>query len=141
MIDHVGFAVADAERSRRFYEAALAPLGLGLIMTVPAGENPTGGTAHGFGVEGNPFFWVGDNERVGEGTHVAFTAETRDQVDAFHEAALAVGGRDHGAPGLRPHYGPNYYAAFVLDPDGLNIEAVCHKSLEDDREAHLHDRL
>ena len=80
-------------------------------------------------------------ERVGEGTHVAFTAETRDQVDAFHEAALAAGGRDNGAPGLRPHYHPNYYAAFVLDPDGLNIEAVCHKSLEDDREAHLHHRL
>jgi catechol 2,3-dioxygenase-like lactoylglutathione lyase family enzyme len=141
MLDHVGFAVADAERSRAFYEQALAPLGLSLIMTVPAEENGSGGTAHGFGCDGNPFFWVGDNERVGEGTHIAFTAESRAQVDAFYEAALAAGGRDHGAPGLRPHYGPDYYAAFVLDPDGLNIEAVCHKDLEHDREANLHHRL
>lgn len=141
MLDHVGFAVADAEASRRFYEAALAPLGFTLIMTVPAEKNGSGGTAHGFGTGNNPFFWVGDNERVGEGTHVAFVAETREAVDAFHAAALSAGGTDHGAPGLRPRYGPNYYAAFVLDPDGLNIEAVCHKSIEDDREAHLHHRL
>ena len=141
MLDHVGFAVADAERSRTFYEAALKPLGLGLIMTVPAEENGSGGTAHGFGTEGDPFFWIGDNERVGEGTHIAFRAETRDQVDAFYEAALTAGGKDNGAPGLRPVYGPNYYAAFILDPDGLNVEAVCHKSVEDDREAHLHHRL
>lgn len=141
MLDHVGFAVADAERSRSFYEAALKPLGIGLVMSVTPEQTESGGTAHGFGTEGNPCFWIGDNERVGEGTHVAFTAETRDQVDAFHEAALAAGGRDNGAPGLRPNYGSNYYAAFVLDPDGLNIEAVCHKSVEDDREAHLHHRL
>lgn len=126
MIDHVGFAVADAEVSRAFYEQALAPLGLGLIMTVPAQENGSGGTAHGFGKDGNPFFWVGDNERVGEGTHVAFTAATRAEVDAFHEAALAAGGRDNGGAGPRPQYGPNYYAAFVFDPDGINVEAVCH---------------
>lgn len=141
MLDHVGFAVSDAEVSRRFYEAALAPLGLRVIMTVPADENGSGGTAHGFGTDGDPFFWIGDNERVGEGTHVAFRAETRDQVEAFHEAALAAGGRDNGPPGPRPQYGPNYYAAFVRDPDGLNIEAVCHKSVADDREAHLHHRL
>lgn len=124
-IDHVGFAVTDAERSRRFYEAALAPLGLSLVMTVPAEENGSGGTAHGFGREGDPFFWIGDNERVGEGTHVAFRVASRAEVDAFHAAALAAGGTDHGGPGLRPYYGPDYYAAFVLDPDGLNIEAVC----------------
>lgn len=141
MLDHVGFAVSDAEVSKRFYEAALKPLGLSVIMTVPAEENGSGGTAHGFGTEGDPFFWIGDNERVGEGTHVAFRTETREQVDAFHEAALAAGGRDNGPPGPRPQYGPNYYAAFVLDPDGLNIEAVCHKSVEDDRQAHLHHRL
>ena len=127
MLDHVGFAVTDAEASRRFYEAALAPLGIALLMTVPAEENGSGGTAHGFGKDGNPFFWVGDNERVGEGTHIAFTAGTRAEVDAFHAAALAAGGTDHGAPGLRPRYHPDYYAAFVLDPDGLNIEAVCHR--------------
>jgi catechol 2,3-dioxygenase-like lactoylglutathione lyase family enzyme len=127
MLDHIGFAVADAERSRAFYEQALAPLGLSLIMSVPAEENGSGGAAHGFGTEGNPFFWVGDNERVGEGTHVAFRAGTRAEVDAFHKAALAAGGKDNGGPGLRPRYGPEYYAAFVYDPDGINLEAVCHK--------------
>lgn len=141
MLDHVGFAVADAERSRTFYQAALAPLGIGLIMSVTPEQTQSGGTAHGFGSDGKPYFWFGDNERVGEGTHVAFVAETRDQVDAFYEAALAAGGRDNGAPGLRSHYHPNYYGAFVLDPDGLNIEAVCHKDLQHDREAHLHHRL
>ena len=128
MLDHVGFAVADAERSRTFYERALAPLGYSLIMTVPAEENGRGGTAHGFGTPGNPFFWIGDNEQVGEGTHVAFRTKARAEVDAFHAAALAAGGTDNGGPGLRPVYGPNYYAAFVLDPDGINVEAVCHAS-------------
>jgi catechol 2,3-dioxygenase-like lactoylglutathione lyase family enzyme len=141
MLDHVGFAVADAERSKLFYARALAPLGIGLIRSVPADRTEAGGTAHGFGSDDRAYFWVGDNELVGEGTHVAFAAETREQVDAFHEAALAAGGRDHGAPGLRPHYGPDYYAAFVLDPDGLNIEAVCRNSIQHDREAHLHHRL
>lgn len=126
MLDHVGFAVADVARSRPFYQQALAPLGIGLIMSVTPEQTRSGGTAHGFGTPGNPFFWVGDNERVGEGTHVAFRAGSRAEVDAFHAAALAAGGRDNGAPGLRPHYGPNYYAAFVFDPDGINVEAVCH---------------
>jgi catechol 2,3-dioxygenase-like lactoylglutathione lyase family enzyme len=125
MIDHVGFAVADAERSRLFYQTALAPIGIGLLMTVTPEQTEAGGTVPGFGRDGNPFFWVGDNERVGEGTHVAFAVATRTEVEAFHAAALAAGGRDNGGPGLRPHYGPDYYAAFVLDPDGNNIEAVC----------------
>ena len=141
MLDHVGFAVADAERSRAFYEKALAPIGITLIATVTPEQTEAGGTAHGFGSNGKPFFWIGDNERVGEGTHVAFAVETRDLVDAFHAAALKAGGRDHGAPGIRAHYHPNYYGAFVLDPDGNNIEAVCHKDLQHDREAHLHHRL
>src|SRR5687768_3530892 len=126
MIDHVGYAVSDLERSRRFYDAALAPLGLAVIMRVPADQNPSGGTALGYGKDGNPFFWIGDNERVGEGTHVAFRVETRAEVEAFHAAGLAAGGTDHGGPGVREHYGPNYYAAYLLDPDGLNIEAVCY---------------
>ena len=128
MIDHVGFAVADAKRSRRFYEQALSPLGITLIMSVPAEKTEAGGTAHGFGSDGKPFFWVGDNERVGEGTHVAFEAATRALVDAFYAAALAAGGSDNGAPGLRPHYHPNYYGAFIHDPDGINVEAVCHRA-------------
>ena len=127
MLDHVGFAVSDAERSRRFYEQALAPLGITLIMSVTPEQTEAGGTAYGFGSDGKPYFWVGDNERVGEGTHVAFTARTRTEVDAFYEAALAAGGADNGAPGLRPHYHPNYYGAFVFDPDGINVEAVSHR--------------
>ena len=127
MLDHVGFAVTDAEKSRQFYERALAPLGIGLIMSVTPEQTQSGGTAHGFGSDGKPYFWIGDNERVGEGTHVAFTADSRALVDAFHQAALAAGGTDNGAPGIRAIYHPNYYGAFVLDPDGLNIEAVCHR--------------
>ena len=127
MIDHVGFAVADAELSRRFYEQALAPLGIALIMTVGPDKTESEGTAHGFGSDGKPYFWIGDNERVGEGTHVAFRAKTRAEVDAFYQAALAAGGADNGPPGIRPHYHPNYYAAFIHDPDGINIEAVCHR--------------
>jgi catechol 2,3-dioxygenase-like lactoylglutathione lyase family enzyme len=125
MLDHVGFAVSDIEASRAFYDAALAPLGLAVIMTVTPEETGKG-SAHGYGAEGNPFFWIGDNERVGEGTHVAFAASTRALVDAFYAAAMASGGRDNGPPGIRSHYHPNYYAAFVLDPDGINVEAVCH---------------
>lgn len=126
MIDHLGFAVSDIARSKAFYDAALAPLGLSLIASVTPEQTQSGGTAHGYGKDGNPFFWIGDNEQVGEGTHVAFRVDDRATVDAFHKAAIAAGGADHGAPGLRPHYGPNYYAAFVLDPDGINVEAVCH---------------
>ncbi|HVF83099.1 MAG TPA: VOC family protein [Sphingomicrobium sp.] len=126
MIDHIGFAVSDIERSRRFYEAALAPLGFQVQMAATPEQTQSGGTAIGFGTPGNPFLWIADNERVGEGLHVALAAETRAQVDAFHAAALEAGGRDNGSPGPRPHYGPNYYAAFVFDPDGANIEAVCH---------------
>ena len=126
MLDHVGFAVSDAERSRRFYEQALAPLGITLIMSVPPEKTEAGGTAHGFGSNSKPYFWVGDNEAVGKGTHVAFEAESRAEVNAFYEASLAAGGRDNGPPGIRPHYHPNYYAAFVYDPDGINVEAVCH---------------
>lgn len=125
MIDHVGFAVADAQRSRLFYEAALAPLGITLLRTATPDQTEAGGTAHGFGRDGKPFFWIGDKEQVGEGTHVAFTVDTRAEVDAFHAAAVAAGGRDNGAPGLRTRYSPTYYAAFVLDPDGINVEAVC----------------
>ncbi|MBC9031611.1 VOC family protein [Sphingomonas sp. JC676] len=127
MIDHVGFAVTNLDASKTFYEAALAPLGIANLMTVTPEQTEAGGTAIGFGRDGKPFFWIGDNERVGEGTHIAFVADTRDQVDAFYRAAISAGGRDNGAPGIRAHYHPNYYGAFVLDPDGMNIEAVCHR--------------
>jgi catechol 2,3-dioxygenase-like lactoylglutathione lyase family enzyme len=127
MLDHVGFAVSDITRSRAFYENVLATLGLALIKEYGPDRTESGGTALGFGKDGFSFFWIGDNERPGEGTHIAFRVESRAAVKAFHEAALRAGGADNGAPGLRPHYHPNYYGAFVLDPDGINIEAVCHK--------------
>ena len=129
MLDHVGFAVSDIARSRAFYEAALAPLGISLMMEIPPEENAAGGggRALGFGKDDKPFFWIADNQRVGEGTHIAFETDSRAKVDRFYQAAIAAGGRDNGPPGLRPHYHPNYYAAFVFDPDGLNIEAVSHR--------------
>jgi len=127
MIDHMGIAVTDLDRSRRFYEAALGPLGMSVQMEVGGDKTESGGTALGFGEPGEKIFWIADGEKVGEGTHVAFKVERRDQVDAFHVEGLKAGGRDNGAPGLRPHYGPNYYAAFLFDPDGANIEAVCYE--------------
>jgi catechol 2,3-dioxygenase-like lactoylglutathione lyase family enzyme len=128
MLDHLGFAVADYLRSRAFYERALAPLGYGVVMNVT--REMTGSyEGCGFGpVGGRPQFWVGEGsgEARGAGMHIAFVAQSRAQVDAFHAAALAAGARDNGPPGLRPHYHPNYYGAFVIDFDGHNIEAVCH---------------
>jgi len=126
MIDHVGFSVADYERSKAFYLKALAPLGYVMVMEVPAEHNASGFPAAGFGAHGKPDFWIGGEGFLPKPLHVAIVARNRAAVDAFHLAALAAGGRDHGAPGLRPHYHPSYYAAFVLDPDGHNIEAVCH---------------
>lgn len=126
MIDHIGFPVSDLARSRAFYEAALAPLGISVIMEVS--DEMTGGHgAHlGLGRDGNPFFWIGSGKPASKGVHVALAATDRAAVDAFHKAALAAGGQDNGAPGLRPDYHPGYYGAFVLDPDGNNIEAVNH---------------
>jgi catechol 2,3-dioxygenase-like lactoylglutathione lyase family enzyme len=124
MIDHVGFPVSDYARSKAFYSQALAPLGYALIMEV--GETESGSPAVGFGREGKPDFWIGGEGGLTGVLHIAIVADDRRTVDAFYRAALAAGGRDNGAPGLRPHYHPNYYGAFVLDPDGHNIEAVCH---------------
>lgn len=118
MIDHVTAKVGDIERGKSFYSQALAPLGYSLKMEFPG--------AAGFGTDdGGPDFWIGTNEARGA-THIAFSAKDRASVDAFHEAATAAGAKDNGAPGLRPHYHENYYAAFVHDADGNNIEAVCH---------------
>lgn len=126
MLDHIGIAVSDVARSKAFYTAALAPLGIALMMEVPGELTQNGATACGYGKDQKPFFWFGGSERVGEGVHVAFTAQSRELVDAFYAAAIAAGGKDNGPPGLRPHYHASYYGAFVLDPDGHNVEAVCH---------------
>ena len=119
MIDHVTFWVTDMARSKSFYDRALRPLGLKRIT----------GDDHafaGYGVPGKGYFWIGRGDEAPTGTHVAFAAADRATVDAFYEAALGAGGRDNGKPGLRPQYQANYYGAFVLDPDGHNIEAVCY---------------
>lgn len=135
MLDHVSLRVADYDRSKRFYEAALAPLGYTLAMEVASGA----GFRKGF----IPDFWIKQGEPGssaaqaelpdlagcgGPAIHIAFVGEDRGTVDAFPRAAMAAGARDNGAPGLRPEYHPNYYGAFVLDPDGYNIEVVCHKA-------------
>ena len=127
MIDHIGMPVRDLARATEFYLKALAPLGIGIVMQVSA-EQSGHGAAVGFGANGKPFFWIGEGERLGGHVHVAFAASSREAVDAFYRAGLAAGGKDNGPPGLRPHYHANYYAAFALDPDGNNIEAVCHAS-------------
>jgi len=127
MIDHIGFPVSDYERSKRFYTSALAPFGYTLVMEVDQEDN--GHPAAGFGRDGKPDFWIGGEGGLNAPLHVAFATEDRATVDAFYRAALAAGGIDNGAPGLRPHYHPTYYAAFVRDPDGHNIEAVCHRQM------------
>ena len=126
MIDHIGFAVSDYERAKAFYTQALAPLGYALIMDVPAEMTASGFHAAGFGMDGKPDFWIGAEGKLEKPVHVAIVAKSRTAVDAFYKAALAAGGKDNGAPGLRPQYHANYYAAFVHDRDGHNIEAVCH---------------
>jgi catechol 2,3-dioxygenase-like lactoylglutathione lyase family enzyme len=136
VIDHLGMPVSDLARATEFYLKTLAPLGYGIVMQVSA-ERTGHGAAVGFGApgkasdfqSGKPSFWIGEGERSGGHVHVAFLAPSREAVDAFYEAALAAGGKDNGPPGLRPHYHANYYGAFVLDPDGNNIEAVCHAPL------------
>ncbi|MDB2369206.1 VOC family protein [Octadecabacter sp.] len=125
MIDHSGVTVSDFERSKAFYTGAFAPLGATFLQAVPL-EHTDGVKVGGFGID-DPCFWISEGEAHKPPLHFAFTANSRATVDAFHAAAIAAGGRDNGKPGLRVIYHENYYGAFVLDPDGNNIEAVCHK--------------
>lgn len=122
IIDHVGIKVSDVERSLAFYREALGTLGIELLADLTFGSD----RAAGFGKE-EATFWISSGRSTRGETHVAFTAASRAEVQAFYSVALSMGGRDNGAPGLRPHYHPNYYGAFVFDPDGNNIEAVCHE--------------
>jgi catechol 2,3-dioxygenase-like lactoylglutathione lyase family enzyme len=117
MLDHVGLRVQDFSRALVFYKAALAPIGYEVAMEFP-------GTA-GLGERGKPDLWIMSTDKAPHPTHLAFRTD-RARVDAFHAAALAAGGTDNGAPGVRTDYHPHYYAAFVLDPEGNNIEVVCH---------------
>ena len=129
-LDHVGVTVSDFAKALTFYEAALKPLGITVVMKV--GKAETGGQYEGAGLgkDQKPDFWIGaggGKKPAGKAVHLAFIAESRTAVDAFYKAALSAGGTDNGAPGIREHYHPNYYAAFVYDPDGHNVEAVSHK--------------
>ena len=127
MIDHTGVCVTDFEISKKFYTQALAPIGYTLIMEIP-GSVTGGDGAAGFGVAPKADFWLEGRGKANDPPiHIAFRVDSRVQVDAFYKAAIAAGGRDNGAPGPRPHYHPDYYGGFVLDPDGHNIEAVCHR--------------
>jgi catechol 2,3-dioxygenase-like lactoylglutathione lyase family enzyme len=119
MLDHITIGVADIETSQAFYDQALLPLGITRLYA-------EGDSFAGYGVGEKAFFWIGRRAAAQTGAHVAFTAPDRATVDRFYQAALAAGGRENGPPGLRPHYHENYYGAFVLDPDGHNVEAVCH---------------
>ncbi len=123
MFDHIGLNVRDFGASRGFYERALEPLGYRVVFD---GSEWNGA---GFGASPDqPELWIMQREPYGTGTHVAFAAPDRETVDSFHAAALAAGGTDNGAPGIREQYHPTYYGAFVLDPDGNNLEAVCHRA-------------
>jgi catechol 2,3-dioxygenase-like lactoylglutathione lyase family enzyme len=128
MLDHIGFSVADYPRAKAFYTKALAPLGITCLMEVTPEMTGSDESYAGFGRE-RPQFWIGTGEKRSPGVHVAFSAADRKTVDDFYAAAMAAGGRDNGKPGLRPQYHPDYYGAFVFDPDGHNIEAVCHRAV------------
>ena len=122
MIDHITLRVADIETTKAFYEKALAPLGYGS----PLDMTHDGTRIVGLALDGKYDTWFVDTKPVSGPTHIAWRANDRAAVDAFYKAAIAAGGKDNGVPGLRPHYHEHYYGAFVLDPDGNNIEAVCH---------------
>ncbi|MEQ5841876.1 glyoxalase/bleomycin resistance/extradiol dioxygenase family protein [Paraburkholderia acidicola] len=125
MIDHTGVSVSDYSKSLAFYTAALGAIGIVKIMEIPA--SVTGDTdVAGFGPPGKAEFWIGRGTPNQPPIHIAFRVDSRAAVDAFYQAAIAAGGRDNGAPGIRAYYHPDYYGAYVLDPDGHNIEAVCH---------------
>ncbi len=124
MIHHIDLAVSDFARSRTFYVSALAPLGITAVMDI---KREDGRKLTGFGTAPDPEFWIRTGRPPEVRVHVAFLAKSRAAVDAFHAAAVAAGGTDNGSPGLRPRYAKHYYAAYVLDPDGHNIEAVCRR--------------
>ncbi len=125
-VDHTSLSVSDFAAAKAFYTAALKPLGITVLMEFPKAVTGNVDIA-GLGSNGKPFFWLADAGKTTPRIHVAFTANSRTEVDAFYKAAIGAGGKDNGAPGLRPMYHPDYYGAFVLDADGHNVEAVCHK--------------
>lgn len=125
MIDHLGISVSNHAASKAFYTKALAPLGIGVVMAVSKEETGAPSDYTGLGANNKPFFWIGEG-RTASGMHLCFAAQTRAQVDAFYQAAIDAGAKDNGKPGIRAVYHPNYYGAFVIDLNGVNLEACCH---------------
>lgn len=127
VIDHAGLGVSDISDAQAFYEAALGPLGIELLISIDA--DPPGSTPRrlGFGSEGKPFLWLHAAPVPSHGAHIALIAQSREAVDAFYAAAIAAGGQNNGAPGIRSHYHADYYAAYILAPDQVNLEAVCQR--------------
>ncbi|MEP6483421.1 MAG: VOC family protein [Rudaea sp.] len=131
MLDHIGFPVKDFEHSKHFYQRVLMPLGIVLMMELTP-EQSGGGAHAGFGKAGKPYFWISDDRDAAKiSMHVALNAPTRASVREFYKHAIGLGAKDNGAPGLRPHYHQDYYGAFVIDPNGINLEAVCHQPEKD----------
>lgn len=127
MIDHLSVVVSDYEKSKAFYLQALGPTGHSRLIELPAAPSGLAGSA-GFCHADGSDFWISQGDAIKPPLHIAFRVSSRAAVDAFYRAAISAGGKDNGAPGLRPHYHPNYYGAYVLDPDGHNVEAVCHEA-------------
>ncbi|QGZ31072.1 VOC family protein [Stutzerimonas stutzeri] len=127
-IDHMGISVSDMSQARDFYEQSLKPLGITLMMSIDADPPRSKPRRLGFGSAGKPFLWLQHAAIASCGAHIALIAQSHEAVDAFHAAAIAAGGKDNGAPGIRPRYHSDYYAAYVLGPDGVNLEAVCQLS-------------
>lgn len=125
LIDHLGIGVSDISHARAFYEQALKPLGITLLANIEAAPPQSAPRRLGFGSSGKPFLWVHATTSPSIGAHIALIAQSHEAVDAFHAAGLAAGGQDNGAPGIRSHYHAGYYAAYVLGPDEVNLEAVC----------------
>lgn len=127
VIDHLEIAVNSADASLSFYEQALAPLGFKLVITQEPSKTRTRGFRYGIGPNGYPRLWLHDNEKMGAPLHIAFSTHKRSIVDLFWKQALLAGGKDNGAPGIRSHYHSHYYAAYVFDPDGNNLEVICQQ--------------
>ena len=125
-VDHTSLSVSDFAMAKAFYAAALKPLGITVLMEFPKAVTGSVDVA-GLGSNGKPFFWLADAGKTMPRVHIAFVASSRAEVDAFYKAAITAGGTDNGPPGVRAMYHPTYYGAFVLDADGHNVEAVCHK--------------
>lgn len=129
VIDHLEISVKNAPLSLRFYQQALEPLGFRLIITQQSAKTRNGGFRYGLGPQGYPRLWLHDNDATGAPLHLAFSADERGIVDQFWQQALLAGAKDNGAPGIRQHYHSNYYAAYVFDPDGNNLEVVCQQRM------------